>query len=59
MAVNFVYSLKTKQQFWSCKMYSSSFNMFYIIISSCEDIYGHYYCVQKNKFISKISHYCF
>ena len=44
-------------------MYSSSFNMFYIIISSCEgcceDIYGHYYCVQKNKFINKISHYCF
>ena len=40
-------------------MYSSSFNMFYIIISSCEDIYGHYYCVQKNNFINKISHYCF
>ena len=28
-------------------MYSSSSSMFYIIISSCEDIYGHYYCVQK------------
>ena len=28
-------------------MYSSSFNMFYIIISCCEDIYGQYYCVQK------------
>lgn len=40
-------------------MYNSSFNMFYIIIFSCEDIYDNYYCVQRNKFINKISRFCF
>ena len=48
IAVEFVYSLAIKREddLKSCKRYSSTFAKFYVIIVSCEDIYGSY-CFQK------------
>ena len=42
--VNFFYTLKTRRRSQSCKIYSLSFDKFYIII---EDIYGRH-CIQKS-----------
>ena len=48
IAVEFAYSLKNETTIRSCKMYSSSFDMFYVIFACrCEDIYGGY-CIQKS-----------
>ena len=47
IAVDFVYSLKTKRRFKSCKLYGSSFDKINVITACCADIYGHY-CIKKS-----------
>ena len=34
IADEFLYSIKTRRRFWSCKMFSSSFDKFYVILST-------------------------
>ena len=36
IADEFVYSIKTRRRFYSCKMFSSSFDKFYVIIAYTE-----------------------
>ena len=45
-SLEFLYSLKIRQLFWSCKIYSSNLDKFKVFTARCEDIYGHY-CIQK------------
>ena len=46
MAVQFVYPLKTRRRFKSCKLYRSSVDKFNVSIGCGKDIYGRY-CIQK------------